>query len=59
MVCCSGLWSLCSLIADFLAFHDIWEPHSGKDWLILIASLLAVAYAARLTATQVRGLSRH
>lgn len=46
------------LVADFLTFHDVLEPHSVKDWLILIASLLAVAYVARLAATQVRRVSR-
>lgn len=30
------------LLADFLAFHDLFEPHTVKDWLILVASILAV-----------------
>jgi hypothetical protein len=30
------------LVADFLAFHDLFEPHNVKDWLILAASAVAV-----------------
>ncbi len=46
------------LVVDVLAFHDIGEAHSAKDWLVLVASLLAVAYAARVAAIQVQGGSR-
>ena len=31
------------LLADFLAFHDLFEPHTVRDWLVLVASGLAVA----------------
>ena len=31
------------LVADFLAFHDLFEPHSIRDWVMLVASILAVA----------------
>ena len=31
------------LVADFLAFHDLLEPHSIRDWVMLVASILAVA----------------
>ena len=34
------------LFADFLAFHDLFEPHTGKDWLVLVASVLAVGCLA-------------
>ena len=30
------------LVADFLAFHDLFEPHTARDWLMLTASGLAV-----------------
>ena len=30
------------LLADFLAFHDLFEPHTMRDWLVLAASALAV-----------------
>ena len=43
-------WSMVSLaaavalllVADFLAFHDLFEPHTVRDWLVLVASGLAV-----------------
>jgi drug/metabolite transporter (DMT)-like permease len=49
-------WSIYSLIgavillgvADFLAFHDLFEPHTVRDWLMLAASgLVAVSLAGR------------
>ena len=46
------------LVVDVLAFHDIGEPHSAKDWLVLVASLLAIAYVVRVAAIQVQGDSR-
>lgn len=30
------------LLADFLAFHDLFEPHTVRDWMVLLASALAV-----------------
>jgi hypothetical protein len=30
------------LLADFLAFHDLFEAHSVRDWLMLAGSALAV-----------------
>ncbi|MFL5687800.1 MAG: hypothetical protein ACJ77I_02330 [Chloroflexota bacterium] len=30
------------LLADVLAFHDIFEPHSVRDWMMLAATGLAV-----------------
>ncbi len=30
------------LLADFLAFHDLFEPHTVRDWLMLAGSLLAI-----------------
>jgi len=34
------------LLADFLAFHDLFEPHTGTEWLMLAASALAVIVLA-------------
>ncbi len=44
-------WSMVSLaaavvlllLADVLAFHDLFEPHTVRDWMILAASVLAIA----------------
>lgn len=41
-------WSMLSLaaatvlllLADILAFHDLFEPHTVRDWLMLVASAL-------------------
>lgn len=43
-------WSMLSLaaavvlllLADLLAFHDLAEPHTIRDWLMLAGSALAV-----------------
>jgi hypothetical protein len=42
-----SLWLLAAavvllVVADFLAFHDLLEPHTLRDWLMLAASALAV-----------------
>jgi hypothetical protein len=29
------------VLADLLAFHDLFEPHTVRDWLMLAASVLA------------------
>ena len=42
------------LLADFLAFHDLFEPHTGKDWLVLAASVLAVICLAGEAASRLR-----
>ena len=31
------------LLADMLAFHDLFEPHTVRDWVMLAASALAIA----------------
>jgi hypothetical protein len=38
------------LLADLLAFHDLFEPHTVRDWLVLAASILAVISLAGGTA---------
>jgi drug/metabolite transporter (DMT)-like permease len=30
------------LLADALAFHDVFEPHTVRDWMMLLASGLVV-----------------
>lgn len=30
------------LLADVLAFHDLFEPHDVRDWLMLAGSALVV-----------------
>ena len=42
------------LLADFLAFHDLFEPHSGTEWLVLAASVLAIVALAGATLTRLR-----
>lgn len=34
------------LLADLLAFHDLLEPHTVRDWLMLAGSALAVVALA-------------
>ncbi len=36
------------VLADLLTFHDLFEPHTVRDWLVLAASaLLVVGLAGR------------
>lgn len=46
------------LFADFLAFHDLFEPHSGTEWLMLAGSILAVIVLAEETITRLRAADR-
>lgn len=46
------------LLADFLAFHDLFEPHTGKDWLVLAASVLAVVCLVAEAASRLRATGR-
>ena len=34
------------LLADALAFHDFFEPHTVRDWMVLAGSVLAVVSLA-------------
>ncbi len=51
-------WSMLSLgaavilllLADALAFHDFFEPHTVRDWMVLAGSVLAVVSLAGGTA---------
>ncbi len=31
---------------NWLSFHDVFEPHDFKDWLILFSSILVFSYFA-------------
>ena len=46
------------LLADFLAFHDLFEPHTVRDWLVLAASALAVLGLAGGSANLLRTVGR-
>ena len=46
------------LLADFLAFHDLFEPHTGTEWLVLAASVLAVLSFAGRSAGTLRAAGR-
>jgi hypothetical protein len=35
------------LAVDWLAFHDILEPHTVRDWLMLAASILVFLHFGR------------
>jgi hypothetical protein len=43
--------SVSLLLVDFLAFHDIREPHTFRDWMTLFASLLVFVYFGKDVAT--------
>ena len=53
-----GLAVLLLLLADALAFHDLFEPHTVRDWMMLAASLLAVAGLVGLSVDGLRAPSR-
>jgi hypothetical protein len=36
------------LAVNWLAFHDYLEPHTVRDWLMLLASILVFVIFARL-----------
>lgn len=46
------------LLADFLAFHDLFEPHTGTEWVVLAASVLAVVAFAGVAAARLRTADR-
>jgi hypothetical protein len=46
------------LLADFLAFHDLFELHTAKDWLVLAATVLAVVCLSGESASWLRAISR-
>jgi len=35
------------LSVNWLAFHDVREPHTVRDWVMLVASVLVLVYFAR------------
>ena len=46
------------LLADFLAFHDLFEPHTGTEWVVLAASVLAIVALAGVAANGFRAAER-
>jgi hypothetical protein len=36
------------LVVNALAFHDIFEPHTVRDWLMLVASALVLVHFAKV-----------
>jgi hypothetical protein len=46
------------LLADMLAFHDLFEPHTIRDWMMLAASALAVVSLGYGSAGLLRVLTR-
>jgi hypothetical protein len=46
------------VLADFLAFHDAFEPHTGTEWIVLAASVLAVIALAGESVDRLRGPRR-
>jgi hypothetical protein len=53
-----GVAVLLLLMADALAFHDLFEPHTVRDWMMLAGSLLAVAGLVSLSVDRLRTPSR-
>ena len=41
------LASLLLLFVDWLAFHDLFQAHTVRDWLMLLASVLVFVQFAR------------
>jgi hypothetical protein len=53
-----GAVVLLLLVADFLAFHDVFEPHTGTEWIVLVASVLAVVALAGEWVARLRAADR-
>lgn len=59
-------WSILSLaaavvlllLADLLAFHDLFEPHTARDWLMLAGSVLALISLAGGATNVLRSFDR-
>jgi hypothetical protein len=59
-------WSIASLaaavvllaLADILAVHDLFEPHTIRDWMMLAASAFAIAALAAESAGLFRTVAR-
>lgn len=43
----AALIALLLIVVDWLAFHDLAEAHTLRDWLMLLASILVFAYLAQ------------
>ena len=55
--CRSAAAVILLLLADVLAFHDFFEPHTARDWMVLAGSVLAVVSLAGGTARLLRDRS--
>ncbi len=42
------------VLVDLLTFHDIFEVHTLKDWMILAASVLSFIYLAKVSLVKIR-----
>lgn len=50
-----GAAAVLLLGVNWLAFHDVFEPHTVRDWLALLASVLVwIQFARMLWARDVR-----
>lgn len=47
--------TLLLLVVNWLAFHDLGEAHTVRDWLMLLASVLVFFQFARITWNQTLG----
>ena len=46
------------VLADILAFHDLFEAHTPRDWMMLAASALVVLALAGRSATLLHSTGR-
>jgi hypothetical protein len=46
--------ALLLLLADGLAFHDLFEPHTVRDWMMLAASGLVLVALVGVVTSRVR-----
>lgn len=47
-------WAIASIIAvlliiNFLTFHDFFETHTVKDWMIIFVSVLIFVYFTKIS----------
>jgi hypothetical protein len=42
------------VLVDLLTFHDVFEPHSVRDWLILAVSILVFTYVVKVWIQRIR-----
>jgi hypothetical protein len=42
------------VLVDLMTFHDVFEPHSVRDWLILAVSILVFTYVVKVWIQRIR-----